>query len=135
MEIWKIIKGTKRVFSVSNCGRVRNNKRNLIKKLGIDHRGYQCVGVPINGRKAIHRVHRLVLIAFKPIKNANDFTVHHKDYNRVNNNLDNLEWLSAIDNQNKKIQNCDSYQIFKQLLTKHGDTKLNNILTNLNETI
>ena len=45
-------------------------------------------------------IHRLVLQTFHPIDNMNSMTVNHKDENKLNNNLDNLEWMTQADNNN-----------------------------------
>jgi hypothetical protein len=43
-------------------------------------------------------VHRLALSAFCPNDNSNNLTVNHKDEDKTNNNIENLEWLSIGDN-------------------------------------
>ena len=58
---------------------------------------YQCYLKDDNGKKHSKRIHRLVAIAFIP----NPFNlpqVNHKDGNKLNNSLDNLEWCSNKDN-------------------------------------
>ena len=43
--------------------------------------------------------HRLVMICFKPHKNQNNLQVNHIDGNKLNNNLDNLEWVNNQENR------------------------------------
>ena len=59
--------------------------------------GYLRVTLWKNGKGTHKYVHRLVAEAF--LENPNDLPqVNHKDENKHNNNLNNLEWISALDN-------------------------------------
>lgn len=60
-------------------------------------KGYLTVGLWKNGKAKTRSIHRLVAIAFIPNPNNLD-TVNHKDFNRHNNNVENLEWMSLSDN-------------------------------------
>lgn len=108
-EIWKKIDGHPN-YSVSNLGRVRNDKKNkLIKPFDNSH-GY--LQVKLNGIN--YRVHRLVAKAFIP--NPNNFEViNHKDNNRANNICENLEW-------------CTQQYNIEQSLPKHTEVTGKKIL-------
>lgn len=91
-EIWiKMIKNT-REFYVSNKGRIKDEINRLIT-LNINTDGYvKCICI-----KKPYSVHRLVAEAFLP--NTNNLPiVNHKDSNKQNNCVDNLEWATASDN-------------------------------------
>ena len=45
------------------------------------------------------------MLTFKPIENAEKFQVDHIDCNKLNNNLDNLEWVTAKENTHRAIKN------------------------------
>lgn len=61
---------------------------------------YQIINfMTIDGKKQTFRVHRLVMMAFKPIENTEKFEVNHIDGDKTNNSLDNLEWCSSKENQ------------------------------------
>ena len=80
-EEWRNIPGNE-IYEVSNLGQVRN-KRKILKKQ-ITEGGYERIGLSLQKKKQMHRVHRLVALAF--ILNPNDFPdVNHKDKNRANN--------------------------------------------------
>lgn len=96
-EIWKKIDGTpdRRTHEVSNLGRVRSitpNGKTRVLSLGVCD-GYYIVRV--YGKT--QRVHRLVAEAF--IDNPSSYPViNHKDYDRKNNVVDNLEWCTQKHN-------------------------------------
>ena len=109
MEIWKSVKDYEGLYEVSNKGNVktiphyvntRYNKREVkgkILKPTKNNNGYIRVGLSKNGKQIIYSIHRLVAIAF--IENVNNLRcVHHRDSNKHNNNLENLEWISIKDN-------------------------------------
>ena len=91
-EVWKIIQEAPN-YSVSNLGRVKNNKTNYILSTAKSE-AYERVGITcLDGKRHTKRVHRLVLETFCPVLNMDKLVVNHKDGNPFNNTLDNLEWL------------------------------------------
>ena len=92
MEVWRKIEGFEN-YSVSTHGRVRNDKTgNYINQTRYSH-GY--LAVCIEGTH--YTVHRLVAQTFIPNpENLSD--VNHIDEDKQNNNVNNLEWLSHLDN-------------------------------------
>lgn len=107
-EIWKNldIEGLEK-YQVSNFGRVKNSNTNKLLKQQKNIYGYMQITLwQYNGMekaKAKHfQVHRLILHTFNPIKNEHNLTVNHIDFNRSNNNINNLEWTTLKENTNKK---------------------------------
>ena len=76
----------------------------------IDSDGYKIVGLFINGVQKKKKVHRLVAEAF--IRNPMNYKqVNHKDEDKCNNHIDNLEWCSCSYNinygsRNEKVANA-----------------------------
>ena len=104
VEIWKDIKGYEGKYQISNLGRVKSLKRNIkptapyqksktckerILKDCVGSHGYKHVS--LEGKK--HCIHRLVATAFTE-NNENYNCINHKDGNKLNNSIDNLEWCS-----------------------------------------
>ena len=106
MEIWKPIAGTRGFIEVSNEGRVRSLLRGEPRalKTQADNKGYHRIRVTIEREKFGYKVHREVAKAFIP--NPDNLPqVNHKDGNKSNNAVDNLEWISNRDNANHAIEN------------------------------
>ena len=95
-EEWKPIAGTKEKYFVSNKGRVKSLYRYEAKILKPFDNGNGYQQVEINGRKVY--LHRLVACAFLGNPEAGKDTTHHRNHNRKDNSLDNLQWLSLADN-------------------------------------
>ncbi|AEZ66321.1 hypothetical protein EXT67_21365 [Pectobacterium atrosepticum] len=94
MEKWKVTDGEDR-YEVSDSGRVRNLKTGSIKSLRLDKYGYPRVTLYPSGRS--YTIHRLVAKAFIAIKVGKD-QVNHKDGNKTNNSVTNLEWCTTKEN-------------------------------------
>ena len=60
----------------------------------IDRCGYKEVLLSIDNKQKIVLVHRLLLKTFYPIDNMDNLDVNHKDGNKLNNNINNLEWCT-----------------------------------------
>lgn len=106
METWKPISGTKGFIEVSTYGRVRSWLRGEPKVLKTqqDKKGYHRLRVTIDRQKNSYRVHREVARAFIP--NPLQLPqVNHKDGNKSNNAVENLEWVSNADNAHHAMQN------------------------------
>jgi len=99
-EVWIDIVGFVGKYQISNYGRVKSIKRKYagekILKLQIDKNGYHRVSLK-NGKSYYLPVHRLVAQAFIP--NPDNLPcVNHKDENKQNNCVDNLEWCTVAYN-------------------------------------
>ena len=90
-------------YSVSNLGNVRNDNTGLILKGGVNTAGYRHVGLCSAGKSKTITVHRLVAIAFlNHIPNGFKLVVNHKNFNKEDNRVDNLEVVTQRENANHK---------------------------------
>ena len=104
-EIWKVVDNFPN-YEISNMGRIKSKKHGILKPQETVH-GYLSIILYSKqkfGETLIKsaRIHRLVLHAFNPIENEDEMQVNHIDYNRKNNKLSNLEWVTASENCHKK---------------------------------
>lgn len=103
-EIWKECHITDK-YLISNLGNVKNIKTGLILKQYAKPKGYKVIRITINGKKQVLSVHRLILFTFKPNEYFSGAIVNHKDSNKLNNSLDNLEWCTYQDNSKHSFKN------------------------------
>lgn len=98
MEIWRDIKGFNGAYKVSNLGNVYSDHKKSEKKQSIDEGGYHLVILYLNGKQHNCLVHRLVAEAFIDKPDGKDY-VNHKDGNKSNNEVSNLEWTTRSENE------------------------------------
>lgn len=116
-QLWKPVVGYEDIYEVSNQGNVRSLNRKIIenntnkerdikgKDLSIANskRGYRVVVLCKEGTEKMRNVHQLVAEAF--IANPeNKPCINHKDFNRLNNYVNNLEWVTYAENNKHCIE-------------------------------
>lgn len=97
-EIWLPIREVDNRYSISNLGRVMNNKTGKILKPWIDKQGYQSIGAYSKQHiRKVLKVHRYVALYFCD-GYIEGLVVNHIDGNKLNNMASNLEWVSQAEN-------------------------------------
>lgn len=98
MEVWKDIDNFP-TYQISNLGNIRRIKsgRTRLLKPSVHRDGYLKISLWNTTGSYTRFIHRLVAEAFIPNPD-NKPQVNHIDENKINNNLDNLEWLTAKEN-------------------------------------
>ena len=95
----KDIKDYEGLYAITRDGNVWSYKSKKFLKPMLDKNGYHKVILYKNGKGKNFLIHRLVAKAFIP--NPNNLPeVNHKDEDKSNNCVENLEWMSKIDNIN-----------------------------------
>lgn len=125
-ENWRDVVGYEGIYQVSNLGRVKSLPRAVFVKKSNNHtygsrinhtrvvdeiimkqqnvRGYKKVCLSKNGFQKPLYVHRIVMSSF--VENPRGLPyVNHKDGDKHNNNLNNLEWVSDLDNKKHAYKN------------------------------
>jgi len=103
-EIWKDVPGFEGLYEVSNYGRVKSLPRPWYRKkqsnilVGVpDINGYLKVPLNNHGKYSVRPIHRLVAIAFIPNPENKPY-VNHIDGNPSNARVENLEWVTPLEN-------------------------------------
>ena len=130
-EIWKDIAGYEGYYQISDKGRIKSLERRVndnggmfllkskILKPVMNDQGYLRIGLRKDGKRKHKRVSRLVAEAFIP-NPENKPQINHKNGDRTDNNVSNLEWVSVSDN----IKH--SYRVLKRKRSMLGKIGINN---------
>lgn len=106
---WKNVRGYNGMYKVSSSGLVKSLDRYVIsrgkpKKINerillqsLSQNGYPIVSLCKNGTSKMFRIHQLVIRSFKGCSNKG-MVVHHIDNNKLNNDINNLEYVSMQKN-------------------------------------
>ena len=92
IEEFRVVPGYEGLYEVSNLGKVRRNGK--ILKPSKNNWGYLRVNLYKNGIMKSAYIHRLVAQTFLP-NPQNLPMINHKDEDKTNNSIDNLEWCTA----------------------------------------
>lgn len=95
-EIWKDIPGWEGIYQVSNLARIRCIRVTYFE--GDKFGDYIRVTLSDKKRRERHPLHRLVAQSFLPNTEPEKYMVNHKDGNKKNNKLENLEWVTPSEN-------------------------------------
>lgn len=93
-------------YVLSKCGKVYSLKTNKLRKFNINNKGYKMLSIKDRTNKIYKNisVHRFMAMTF--LKNENNYkVVNHKDGDKNNNNISNLEWCTQKENINHSWAN------------------------------
>lgn len=129
-------------YYIDEEGNLFNQKTKKFLKGQINKNGYHSYNITINGEKKRLYKHRMILETFYPVEDMEKLQINHKDGDKNNNNISNLEWVSpkeniqhAVDNnlifskkiycfdKNKKI--IKEYKNINEVIEKEGYSRSN----------
>ena len=99
-EVWKDIDGWTG-YQVSNQGRFKSFKKSSngrLLKPYLNKYGYLVVHLRDKDTNKVLQCYRIVLSTFEPISNSDTMEVNHKNENKQDNRLSNLEWVTHLEN-------------------------------------
>lgn len=102
-EQWKDIPNYEGLYRVSNLGRVKSLRNNIYLKPSPDGSGYPMVCLCNKGKEKTTKIHRLVAENF--LSKKPNQQVNHIDFNKNNNRVDNLEWITHRENIDHAVLN------------------------------
>lgn len=122
-EEFRDVKGYEGAYKVSNLGRIKSLERKVKHKHSfksvrekmlkpcLDAYGYYHVNLHKSGRMKTIKIHKLVAIAFlNHVPDKQKLVINHIDFNRLNNNITNLEIVTTRQNTNRKhIKSTSEY--------------------------
>ena len=125
-NVRKPIPGYEGLYEVDSCGRVFSSKTGEQKKQSVTDTGYKVVSLYKDGKYKHIKVHRAVAMAF--IDNPNNYpVVNHKDEDKTNNFVENLEWCTQRENlvygtarkrAAQKLKGRERPESFKEVMRK-----------------
>ena len=136
--MWREIEGYAGLYEVSDAGEVaslrfnHSNKRRIIKQ-SRNTNGYMIVKLYKHGAKKTVRVHRLVAMAFIKKPNGKN-QVNHKDGDKTNNSVKNLEWVDNSENQLHSFQKLGNSYSGQGISVKIADKTTGKIYSSISET-
>ena len=113
----KDVVGYEGLYAVTSCGKVWSYRNKRFLKLRFQTDGYLYVSLCKDGKIKNYLIHRLVAMAYIP-NPENLPQINHKDENKTNNCLQNLEWCDNSYNinygtRNKKVSNSKKIPILQ----------------------
>ena len=143
MKIKKIIiNGVDTTYTINTIGEIFNKNNYKIKDRITQH-GYKSVSLSYNNKRHNHYVHRLMAITFLDFKEDKNKVINHKDGNKTNNNLENLEIVTSSENllhayktnlkQSNLGKSCNLFtgnlenEYWKQISGYDGDYEISNL--------
>ena len=129
-EVWKPVAGYEGIYEVIDYGNVRKTNGKEIRG-NVNSYGYRVVRLSKNGIGIDKKVHRLVALAFLPAISGKE-CVNHKDGNKLNNRVENLEWVTRGENNIHAVQVLEVNKESKPVYQLSVDGTIKAVYTSIN---
>ena len=105
-EVWKDIPGYEGLYKISNFGRTKSLRSSTLRKDVQSGNGYRAIQLSDkNSKKERHYIHRLVALTFLGEPPRSNYVVNHKNLNKSDNRVSNLEWVTPQENMHHAYVN------------------------------
>lgn len=105
MELGKEFRDYGNKYLVFTNGDIVSSVTGAAMAGSINKGGYRTINLTKEGKSTTFKAHRIILEAFNPVSGFENLLVNHIDGNRLNNKLENLEWVTASENTQKSYDN------------------------------
>ena len=92
------------LYSATKCGQIYSHSRNRCLKPVHATNGYNHVTLVSDVGRNNYSIHRLIMIAFEPRSDYKEMEVNHKNGIKTDNRLENLEWVTRVENSRHAIE-------------------------------
>ncbi|MFD3276745.1 HNH endonuclease [Aquirufa echingensis] len=119
-EKWAFIKlpiPTDQTYQISNFGRIRNRNQKILQ--GSSIQGYRTLNIRIGSEHVNFYIHKLVALHFVSLKSTENQFVIHKDYDKLNNIAENLQWVTRAELTEHNKRNPANINKRKPLTGRH----------------
>lgn len=109
-RIHELYPEVKDYYFIDECGRVYSEYSNryltpCASKTNSSNNYFRVSLQRQDGSTNQYAIHRMLMMAFRPVENMENLQVNHKDGNKQNNSFDNLEWVTVKENINHAWKN------------------------------
>ena len=111
----KDIKGYEGLYAITSCGKIYSYTSKKFLKPIQQKNGYLRICLSKNNIRKNFLIHRLVIETYNPVDNMENLQVNHLNENKVNNFLNNLQWVTPKDNINYDNRNASIHEAARQL--------------------
>jgi len=139
LEKWRPIKGYKKLYLISDKGRIKSLKSDKIRKLSTTKDGYHTIRLSKKGIAKTYLVHRLLALAFISNESSKPI-VNHRNSKRNDNRVSNLEWVTPSENSSHSVnqgnrgRKVEQFTINGTLIAVFSNMSLAAKTTNTNRT-
>ena len=117
--MWRPVLGYEGIYEINRLGEIRRIKSGRILRGYMGRDGYKRVSLTANGQTKPFLLHRLLAVAYIP-NPLNYPCINHKDEDKSNNSLDNLEWCTHRYNLNYGTHNARANESRKKPISQYS---------------
>lgn len=111
-------------YLVSNYGRIMNGYTKQLLKPALKSAGYYQVSLWKNGKGSTKDLHQIILQSFYPDESLEGYVINHKDGNKKNNRLNNLEKITYQENNLHAVYQIKTHKCAKPVYQLNSEKEI-----------